>query len=493
MSDRPNESEPSQPATNSRRAIVALIAAAGVLAVLWALDPLVIHTNVLTPFYRQMPAAPLYSFWAPVARWQAVGFALLCAGAVWLMPILLRKATPRRFGLTLALAALLLPPALFAARQPIRELGAQLQIYEREEYLWDARRITDLPGFLRQYAQLVPQLSSHGRTHPPGNAALLYLIGKPIGFSPLAVGIGILALFAAGIIVTYLWMREVCGETGARVGALLTLASPSVLNFACTAMDAVFLLVAALAVWPGIVAFSPRGKIRHAVAAGGALFLAMMFSFSAFPVGLLIAVYGGVILFRKKGIALRRLGIILISFLASYLLVDFLTGFDLWEDFAAARGEHVKQMTWLIGRPLRELYGKLVYGNISAFLIGCGVAIVALFGLRIVALMRGVAGLTAKNAKGAKNNGDSVTAEQNLGKKLSFDPFLIATLVTGAVLCAGGLFTMEIERIWLFAIPWFAAVAVGTESRIAVNETRWLCGAGWAQALGMAALLFTLW
>jgi hypothetical protein len=468
------EKAPDARRVGSRRLALALIAASAALAVLWALDPFIIRTNVLTRYNELSAVAPIYAFWQPILRWQAIVFLLLCAGAVGFVPMLLRRAKPWQFGVTIALAAILLPLALFAVRKPVGELGAQFQIYPKEEYLYDARRIDNLlgglPAFLRRYVKLVrePSVSTHGATHPPGNAALLYLIGKPFRFSLPAVGFEILLLFAAGAVVTYLWMREICGEAGARIAALLTLASPSVLNFACTSMDAVFFLLTGLAIWPGIVAFSARGGIRHAVAAGAALFLAMMFSFSAFPVGLLLAVYGGVILVRRKGLALQQLGIILIAFIASYLLTAWLTSFDLWADFVAAREQDSSQMTHFMGRAAHELYLKLVYGNAAAFLIGCGTAVVALLGLRIVSLV--------KPPEGVKRH---------------FDPFLIATLVTLPVMCAGGLFTMETERIWFFAIPWLAAL--GARIALDMNEARWLLAAGWAQSLGMAVLLFTLW
>jgi hypothetical protein len=50
----------------------------------------------------------------------------------------------------------------------------------------------------------------------------------------------------------------------------------------------------------------------------------------------------------------------------------------------------------------------------------------------------------------------------------------------------------ETERIWLYATPWLAAIAVA-DRPFADGSLRLLLGLGCAQALAMEALLFTLW
>jgi hypothetical protein len=459
-------------ARRAGRVPFAILLAAAALALLWSLDHFLLHIKILTPYQGQAPLSPLYAFWVPAIRPEAVIFILLAAGLVGVVPVLTdpQRMSRRLFTLALVLLALALPLALFMVRQDIRELGSQFRIYPGEEYYEDAIRIRNLPGFIRGYVEWVPKLSSHGRTHPPGNAALLYLVGKALGSSTFAAGLGVLLFFAAGIAVTYEWLRVVVGEHGARMGAILVLASPSVLDFGCTSLDAVFLLAAGLAVWPGLVAFSGRGGPAHAIAAGAALFGAMMFSFLAFPVGLFLLLYGLARAWysrrtRRPASALMHLGLMLAAFLASSLIVELVTGFNLWDCFLVARREHVTQMTKFIGRPLREVYWPATYGNTSALLIGVGLAIVPLFALRLAEVIR----------------------------KRRLDPFLLAVLLTGGAMCAGGLFAMETERIWLFAIPWVAAGAVGSDPLPQARDVRWLVGAGWFQTLAMEIVLFTLW
>ena len=56
----------------------------------------------------------------------------------------------------------------------------------------------------------------------------------------------------------------------------------------------------------------------------------------------------------------------------------------------------------------------------------------------------------------------------------------------------GGLYFLETERIWIFALPWLAAIAVSA-GPLEARSLRVLLGAGLAQALLQETLLFTLW
>ena len=63
---------------------------------------------------------------------------------------------------------------------------------------------------------------------------------------------------------------------------------------------------------------------------------------------------------------------------------------------------------------------------------------------------------------------------------------------TLAGMAAANLFTLETERIWLFTLPWIAALAVA-RGAWSDGALRSLLALAFAQALAFEVLLFTLW
>jgi methylthioxylose transferase len=434
-----------------------------VLAAAWLTDLFLLRTQVLTPFGRRPALTPLYAFWLPVlgpgalvfvAAAVAVGFAacLLCDPA---------RVSRGAFLAALACAAALLPLALFMVRQSPAELGGQFRIYPKEEFLEDARGIGDAREFLRSYVARMPDLSLHGRHFPPGHALLLYGIGKLFGTGSFAAGAAVLFCFVAAVAVAYRAFAGAAGEIAGRQGALLLLASPSMLDFACASMDAVFLLYATVALAAALRAFA-TGRLRDAAWVGLALFAAAMASFSAVPVGLAFALYGCAAWRRLGARAVAHLAVIGACFVAAGVALWALTGFSLWECFETARFQNVAFMTRVIGRDPSELYGRIAFGNLVAFALGTGVGLTAAAALVLPGAVR------------------------------KADAWTLAALGTLAVMVLGGFYTLETERIWLFAIPWIV-LAVVTRRFFACGELRLLLAAGWTQGLAMEIVLFTLW
>lgn len=449
----------------TRRAASAAVGLAALtLAVLWLLDLYALRTRVLTTYRGTLPLTPLYAFWNPALRFSAIYFVVACTATVALAPL---ACDPARVGKTafafaLAAFAVLLPWALFLVRQPARELGSQFLIYPDEEFLWDASRIGALAPFLEHYVELMPELSLHGRHFPPGNAVLLYLVAGLFGRGPFPAGCVVLALFAAAILAVYAALARLTVEAVARQGALLALAAPSLLDFACTSMDAVFLLFASLAWWASLGAFEPQAGPRRAIVSGTVLLLATFFSFSALPLGLVVLLYALWANRRSLRHAVRQLAWTGGAYAAGGLALWTLTAFSLWGCLRGARRSALALITQILHGPPSSQWANLSYGNASAFLIGSGVALLAACTFRL----------------GRGGPGD--------------DRWSAPALVGLSIMAFGGLYFMETERIWLFAIPWLAAV--GMRCGPFRSETlRILLGAGFAQALAMEASLFTLW
>ena len=294
--DRPNA--PPDPVP-----VRALAASALLCAVLWALDLLIPGSPVLTPFVgdgASIPAAaPLYAFWWPVWRVEGLAFVLVAGTIAVLVPRLCTESRTSRalFLAVLMASAIALPLALFAVRQPLGDLGSLLALYENEEVVFDAPRIHGYLPFLAQYVESMPGLSLHGKHFPPGHVTWIYALQQAFGPSLLAVALVVLGAFAAAILLAHETLRELAGERAARAGSLLLLASPSLLDFACTSMDAVFLPWATLASYLAArLANALRRRARGAfvalaLATGAVLLVATFFSFSALPVGLVIGLF----------------------------------------------------------------------------------------------------------------------------------------------------------------------------------------------------------
>jgi hypothetical protein len=462
-SRKPNAGVEHAGATSSVSAY-AIAACAVACAVLWLTDFFILKTPLLTRYRGAPPLTPLYAFWSPLVRVELV---LFCGVAALLVVLAARLCDPGRTSRGVFLGALagfglVLPFALFLVRQDERELGTQFLIYASEEFYADARRIIDLGPFWREYVRLMPSLSLHGQHFPPGHATLLHLIQETLGAGTHVAGMAILAIFAIGLLLAYGALRRLATESGARQGALFLLACPSLLDFACTSMDAVFFTLIMLCWRLALRALAEDAQPLHAAWTGAALALASLFSFSTFPVGMTIAiyaVYSGRKTWRRTLVRLVTIGA---SYGACIVCVYAFTGFPLWTCIEIAHDRNYELMTRALGRDPYSIYGLMCYGNAVAFLIGSGLAIVP----AAVARLR--------------------------SERLTADDWTIPLLVSLAIMSFGGIYFMETERIWVYAMPWVAALAVST-SEPRILPARTLIAAGLVQSVAMEILLFTLW
>jgi hypothetical protein len=473
-------------ADRGRRVGPALCLGVGaVLAALWLLDLFVLKTPVLSRFEPEgadlPPLTPMYAFWRPALTVGALAFVAVALRFVLRAP---RWTDPERttgggFALRLALLALLLPMGLFAVRQALSELGTQLEIYPNEEVYYDALRIVDYPRFLEGYVAVMPRLSLHGQHFPPGHASLLYAVAQVFGRGVLPVAGLALACTALASLAVWRALARIRGEVEARQGALLLLAAPSVLDFACTSMDAVFLLPAALVLLVAAPIVSrlhagdvpPRPqRLGGPLLLGLMLFVATCFSFSTLPLGLMVGLAIDIAGGRAWPRTLETLGLVGASYAAAAVALRAGTDFSLWACLGQAQRNDEALMRTVVGGPVQSLYARIAFGNSAALLIGCGVAVVA----AVAATWRGRA---------------PDPAAPSAPRAPSWN---LAILLALAVMAFGGLYTLETERIWLFAVPWLIALAM-SRGPLAGRSLQLLLALGCAQALLMEWALFTLW
>ena len=457
------------PPTGPRRELprAALPAALGALALAFALGHTVLRAPLLVPFQGEPALTPLYAFLAPLLRPQALVFASLAALLAVAAPPLVDPArTGRaRFAAVLAVASLALPFALFLARDDAQALGTQFVVYRDEEFFHDARRIESPAWFLDRYVEAMPGLSLHGRHFPPGNALLLHLARSALGPGTLPAGLVVLAAFAAGLLAAWRALARLVGEQAARQGALLVLAAPSALDFACTSMDAVFLALAAGAWWCSLRALEPGARPSRALLAGAALLAATFFSFAALPLGAWVLLDALAEARSRPREVARALALVGASYAGCAWALDAATGFPIWRCFAVARESAIELMTRAAGGDPGSFRASISFGNAAAFAIGAGAALAA----------AGAAGLGA--LRGPRSPARSAAA---------------ATLVSLLAFSAGGIFFLETERIWLFLLPPVAALALA-RGAWSDRSLRALLATSLAQALAMEVFLHTLW
>ena len=119
-------------------------------------------------------------------------------------------------------------------------------------------------------------------------------------------------------------------------------------------------------------------------------------------------------------------------------------------------------MTNVLNGPPSDYYFYACFGNIAAFLIGCGVAVVG------------------------------AVASSSIDSHFMWTPWRIASLMTLVFITVGGIYVMEAERIWIYVIPWMVVFALNNRP-FRTSSLRLLLACGLMQAFFMEALLFTLW
>jgi hypothetical protein len=160
--------------------------------------------------------------------------------------------------------------------------------------------------------------------------------------------------------------------------------------------------------------------------------------------------------------ALTRLLVAGASYAACAGIVYAVTGFALWECLHEAREHAARFMGRVIRGTPRAGWPYRTYGNGVAFAIGTGSALVAASFVRI------------------------------RSRTLAADRWSGTAIAALAVMTFAPIYYMETERIWLFAVPWVVAIAVGGGG-VDDASLRRMMFTSLVQALVMEAVLFTYW
>jgi hypothetical protein len=297
------------------------------------------------------------------------------------------------------------------------------------------------------------RLSLRAQTHPPGAILVLWLLMGLTHSNVVATAMLVVLLGAAGAIPTYWLARELHGERIARFAVVLFAASPAVVLYTATSMDAVFMTVLAMAACALVRA--PRSDGWAAVA-GAAVVASLLLTYAAAALTV-VGVGAAVLAWRRQRWhrVVRRGVVAALAALAAAWAVQRSVGIDLLTCFrVSARIQH--GYAAYRDRP----YWFWVFGSIVAFLIAAGIALAALLVRQTVARWR--------------------------GREPGFETVVWAVLVVSAVF---GLVRGETEHIWLFMVPLVAAAA----APVAETRLRSVSAAGFGQAVVTQVLYYTNW
>ncbi len=366
------------------------------------------------------------------------------------------------------------------------------------EYYGDVPRIDELGlrTFLRDYSkpELFDTLSGHARTHPPGGVVFLWFVSKIFGYNLVSASLLSILFTAITVIPIYRLAEHLYGEKAGRYALLLFLITPNFVMFTGTSMDGPFSVFPILSVYLFYKARDQETipdqvwyKFRpYSLLTGVSLALGMFMTYATVVVGVFLCVLA--LLERKRfGQYLKVLLFAALGFVGFYLLLFVLTGFDPIEALWAAIKKDEKGMGTgyeSIGR-----YFHLSFANLFAFLIGVGLPITTVWLREVVAALKE----WRQNTRSSEQESSGTRIPWILRHDEALDTFVIGFLITLLYFTFSTLFTMEVERIWIFMVPFFVIPVAKHLTARPMSDLYWVAGVLVVQLIVGEALLYTYW
>ena len=433
---------------------------------------------------------------------------LVCAGFLYLCHrYLLSEVSPRHL-MWIAFACFLAITISVAQIDGYREIGPEddkqriltlLEPYTRTglEYYGDVPRVDELGirRFLRDYSkpEVFDTLSGHTRTHPPGGVLFLSHVSGLFGYNLISASLVTILFTALTVIPIYQLAEMLYGKKVARYALLLFLITPNFVMFTGTSMDGPFSVFPILSVYLFYLAREretiPDQKWYefrpYSLLTGLSLALGMFMTYSTVVIGVFLCAIA--LLERQRFVQYLKMLLFASSgFIGFYLLLFVLTGFRpieaLW---AAIKKDEAGMGTGYesVGR-----YFHLSFANLFAFLIGVGVPITTVYLRQIVSTIK-------------EWRQDALIYEQEIGaprtpwilRHENADTFVIGFLITLLFFTFSTLFTMEVERIWIFMVPFFVIPVAKYLTARPTSDLYWVAGILVTQLILSEVLLYTYW
>ena len=431
-------------------------------AVSASLTPLYAYWN---PHFKPWLLLPLVASLAFVRTLRATQFAIVCSDSAAILFFMC-------WFLILALCVPLIDggPGIWIAPYVSRP---------KLEYYGAIDQARDIPRFLRTYVDLSDTLPMHARVHPPGAIVLLAWLTRGLGGGPWAAALGTIGFSALAVPFVFGLARSIGGPHLARLATAVFVATPSILLYSATSMDGPFMVFLIATLWAFWRALQNQ-PLSNGLLAGSLGAASALLTYSV-AIVLIFCVLAGLWLLGMK--PFRRNTLVAgAGFLAAFVLIHLGiwlgTGFNPLAMLSLAIHADHKIMA---GTSHESVFRHcvLTVGHLGAFFISLGVPTLALY-LKYHSLPGSAAGNASPHSSALR----------------TFCVCGLATILVAAVL---PVYTMEVERIWLFLVP--LVVIPGTflllspleEEGINLQVAPWVIRLLLFQTLLTEVLLGTYW
>ena len=457
------------------------------------------YNRHVVPLYAQ-PSFDL-SLWILPALIVCVGFLYLCH------KYLLPGVSDRRL-IGIAIVCFIAINISVAQIDGYREIGPEdekrrvltlLEPYTRTglEYYGDVPRVDELGirRFLRDYSkpELFDTLSGHTRTHPPGGVLFLWHFCVLFGYNLISASLITILFTALTVIPIYRLAEMLYGKKVACYALLLFLITPNFVMFTGTSMDGPFSVFPILSVYlfymareRETIADQKWHEFRpYSLFTGLSLAVGMFMTYSTVVVGVFLCVIA--LLERKRFVQYLKVLLFAASgFIGFYLLLFVLTGFRPIEALWAA----IKKDEMGMGTGYESLgrYFHLSFANLFAFLIGVGFPITTVWLRQLVSTIRD----WRQHTLASEQEIDEPRTLWMLQHEKA-DTFVIGFLITLLFFTFSTLFTMEVERIWIFMVPFFVIPVAKHLTDRPMSDLYWVAGILVTQLIVGEVLLYTYW
>ena len=170
---------------------------------------------------------------------------------------------------------------------------------------------------------------------------------------------------------------------------------------------------------------------------------------------------------RKFRRGLTLLLIAGVTFIIFYLMICLFTGFNLLEALQASIRKD--RATLGTGYETIGLYFHLSVGNLFAFLIGVGIPMTTVW-------LRQVVQTIWDGRRGGP-----------------IDIYIVGYLISLLAIAFSTLFTMEVERIWIFMAPFIVSPVAKFLSQRGIADFYWVAGLSCLQLVLFEVTLYTYW
>ena len=457
------------------------------------------YNNHVVPLYAQ-PSFDL-SLWILPALVVCAGFLYLCHR------YLLSDVSDSRL-IGIAIVCFIAINISVAQIDGYREIGPEgekkqiltlLEPYTRTslEYYGDVPRVDELGirRFLKDYSkpEVFDTLSGHTRTHPPGGVLFLWHVSGLFGYNLISASLITIIFTALTVIPIYRLAEMLYGQKVARYALLIFLITPNFVMFTGTSMDGPFSVFPILSIYLFYMS-RERETIPdqrwyefrpYSLLTGLSLALGMFMTYSTVVVGVFLCVIA--LLERQRFV--QYLKVLLFAgagFIGFYLVLFVLTGFRPIEALWAA----IKKDEMGMGTGYESVgrYFHLSFANLFAFLIGVGFPITTVWLRQLVSTIRDWRQDTlTSDGKTDKPRRTWIFRQEHA------DTFVIGFLITLLFFTFSTLFTMEVERIWIFMVPFFVIPVAKHLTARPISDFYWVMGILVAQLIIGEVLLYTYW